>query len=91
MTDVVFPSLSEETPDAEGVLATWFVSEGASVAADQLLAEVQVDKVAAEVLAPAAGVVHRLVEEEARRPAGRGHRHDQLTVRSWWPRWPRCG
>ena len=64
MTDVVFPSLSEETPDAEGVLATWFVSEGASVAVDQLLAEVQVDKVAAEVLAPAAGVVHRLVEEE---------------------------
>ena len=33
--------------------------------ADQLLAEVQVDKVAAEVVAPAAGVVHRLVEEEA--------------------------
>jgi pyruvate/2-oxoglutarate dehydrogenase complex dihydrolipoamide acyltransferase (E2) component len=65
MTDVLFPSLSEENPDAEGVLATWFVTEGSAVAADQLLAEVQVDKVSAEVLAPSAGVVHLLVEEEA--------------------------
>ena len=65
MTDVVFPSLSEETPDAEGVLATWFVSEGAAVSADQLLAEVQVDKVSADVLAPSAGVVHLLVDEDS--------------------------
>jgi pyruvate/2-oxoglutarate dehydrogenase complex dihydrolipoamide acyltransferase (E2) component len=65
MTDVVFPALSQETPDAEGVLATWFVSEGATVSADQLIAEVQVDKVSAEVLAPAGGVVHLLVAEEA--------------------------
>jgi pyruvate/2-oxoglutarate dehydrogenase complex dihydrolipoamide acyltransferase (E2) component len=65
MTDVVFPSLSKETPDAEGVLATWFVGEGSTVSADQLIAEVQVDKVSAEVVAPAAGVVHLLVGEEA--------------------------
>jgi len=65
MTDVVFPALSKENPDAEGVLATWFVAEGATVAPDQLLAEVQVDKVAAEVPSPAGGVVHLLVEEEA--------------------------
>ena len=70
MTDVLFPPLSEETPDAEGVLATWFVSEGAAVAADQLLAEVQVDKVSAEVPRPSAGVVHLLVEEEAAVRAG---------------------
>jgi pyruvate/2-oxoglutarate dehydrogenase complex dihydrolipoamide acyltransferase (E2) component len=63
--EVLFPPLSKETPDAEGVLATWFVSEGSTVAADQLLAEVQVDKVAAEVPAPAGGVVHLLVDEEA--------------------------
>jgi pyruvate/2-oxoglutarate dehydrogenase complex dihydrolipoamide acyltransferase (E2) component len=62
---VLFPPLSKETPDAEGVLATWFVGEGSSVAPGQLLAEVQVDKVAAEVPAPAAGVVHLLVAEEA--------------------------
>lgn len=65
MTDVLFPPLSKDTPDAEGVLATWFVSEGSTVSADQLLAEVQVDKVSAEVPAPAGGVVHLLVGEEA--------------------------
>jgi pyruvate/2-oxoglutarate dehydrogenase complex dihydrolipoamide acyltransferase (E2) component len=71
MTDVVFPALSKEDPDAEGVLATWFVSEGATVAADQLLAEVQVDKVSAEVPAPTGGVVHLLVTEDATVRQGR--------------------
>lgn len=65
MTDVLFPPLSKETADAEGVLATWFVSEGATVAVDQLIAEVQVDKVSAEVPAPVGGVVHLLVDEES--------------------------
>lgn len=65
MTDVPFPPLSEKTPDAEGVLSTWFVSDGDSVSADQLLAEVQVDKVSAEVPAPSGGVVRLLVEEDA--------------------------
>lgn len=64
MTDVPFPALSKDTPDAEGVLATWFVSDGATVSAEQLLAEVQVDKVSAEVPAPVGGVVHLLVAEE---------------------------
>jgi pyruvate/2-oxoglutarate dehydrogenase complex dihydrolipoamide acyltransferase (E2) component len=65
MTDVLFPPLSKEAPDSEGVLSTWFVADGERVRTDQLLPEVQVDKVAAEVPAPAAGVVHRLVAEEA--------------------------
>ena len=65
MTDVVFPPLSQDRPDAEGVLATWFVDDGATVRPDQLLAEVQVDKVSAEVPAPVGGVVHLLVAEEA--------------------------
>lgn len=64
MTDVPFPALSKETPHAEGVLATWFVSDGATVSADQLLAEVQVEKVSAEVPAPVGGVVRLLVAEE---------------------------
>lgn len=64
-TVVPFPALSKETPDAEGVLATWFVAEGSTVVPDQLLAEVQVDKVAAEVPAPAGGVVHLLVTEDS--------------------------
>jgi pyruvate/2-oxoglutarate dehydrogenase complex dihydrolipoamide acyltransferase (E2) component len=64
MTDVLFPPLSKETPDAEGLLVSWYVDEGATVTADQVVAEVQVDKVSAEVVAPSAGVLHRLVKEE---------------------------
>ena len=65
MTDVLFPSMSRDDPQAEGVLATWFVSDGDVVRPDQLLAEVQLDKVTVEVPAPHAGVVHLLVPEEA--------------------------
>jgi pyruvate/2-oxoglutarate dehydrogenase complex dihydrolipoamide acyltransferase (E2) component len=65
MTDILFPELSKEDPQAEGVLVTWFVSDGETVQADQLLAEVMVDKVTVEVPAPHAGVVHLLVPEEA--------------------------
>ena len=64
MTDVVFPSSSKERDDAEGVVSTWFVADGEPVVEDQLLAEVQVDKVAVEVPAPQAGTVHLLVAEE---------------------------
>jgi pyruvate/2-oxoglutarate dehydrogenase complex dihydrolipoamide acyltransferase (E2) component len=65
MTDVLFPALSRKDVAARGILATWFVRDGERVEAEQLLAEVQVDKVSVEVPAPAAGVVHLLVEEEA--------------------------
>jgi len=62
--DVVFPRLSENEPDAEGVLATWFVSDGDRVASGQLLGEVMVEKVAGDVLAPEAGQVRLLVSED---------------------------
>lgn len=65
MTEVVFPALSKEDPAALGVLATWFVADGELVVVDQLLAEVQVDKVSVEVPAPVSGVVRLLVSEEA--------------------------
>jgi pyruvate/2-oxoglutarate dehydrogenase complex dihydrolipoamide acyltransferase (E2) component len=65
LSDVAFPTLSTEKPNAEGVVSTWFVADGDTVAADQLLAEVQVDKVSVEVPAPVAGVVRLLVAEEA--------------------------
>ena len=61
---MVFPQLSEQDPTAEGVLATWFVSDGDQVASGQLLGEVMVDKVSGEVVAPAAGHVRLLVAEE---------------------------
>lgn len=64
VTEVLFPPLSKEDPDSQGVLSTWFVRDGDRVEQDQLLAEVQVDKVAADVPAPVAGVVRLLVDEE---------------------------
>lgn len=65
MMDVVFPAMSTRDPTAEGVVSTWFVRDGERVASDQLVAEVQVDKVSMEVPAPIAGTVHLLVPEEA--------------------------
>jgi len=64
VTDVRFPQLSREEPDAEGVLATWFVRDGDHVAEGQLIAEVMVNKVSIEVLAPEGGEIHLLVTEE---------------------------
>jgi pyruvate/2-oxoglutarate dehydrogenase complex dihydrolipoamide acyltransferase (E2) component len=64
MAEVVFPRLSEKEPGAEGVLATWFVSDGDQVASGQLLGEVMVEKVSGEVLAPSAGRVSLLIGED---------------------------
>jgi pyruvate/2-oxoglutarate dehydrogenase complex dihydrolipoamide acyltransferase (E2) component len=64
VTEVRFPQLSEEQPEAEGVLATWFVSDGDQVASGQLLGEVMVEKVTGDVVAPAAGKVRLLVTED---------------------------
>ena len=64
MADVLVPRLSEKEPTAEGVLATWFVSDGDQVASGQLLGEVMVEKVSGDVVAPAAGRVRLLVTED---------------------------
>jgi pyruvate/2-oxoglutarate dehydrogenase complex dihydrolipoamide acyltransferase (E2) component len=56
--------MSQEQPDAVGVVATWYVADGEAVAVDQVLADVQVDKVAAEVPAPVAGTIRLRVQEE---------------------------
>jgi pyruvate/2-oxoglutarate dehydrogenase complex dihydrolipoamide acyltransferase (E2) component len=62
--DITFPQLSEAEPDKEGVVATWFVAEGETVTAGQLVAEVQMDKVSVEVYSPADGLVHLAVAEQ---------------------------
>ena len=63
MTDVPFPVVSAKDPDAEGILATWFVADGEQVSEGDLLAEVAVDKVDMEITAPAAGTIRLLVNE----------------------------
>ncbi|HJQ45001.1 MAG TPA: lipoyl domain-containing protein [Amycolatopsis sp.] len=47
----------------DSTLATWFATGGATVAEGDLIAEVAMDKVDAEVPAPAAGVIRLLVGE----------------------------
>ena len=60
---IAFPEMSND-PDAEGVVATWFVQTGEAVKAGQVIAEVMVDKVSVDIEAPIDGVVTCLVEEE---------------------------
>ena len=64
VVEVRFPAMSKEDPEAEGIVGTWFVRDGQTVTAGQIIAEVQVEKVSQDVAAPAAGVVHLRVGEE---------------------------
>lgn len=64
MADIVFPTLSQDDPEAEGVVSTWFVSSGDHVEEGDLIAEVAVDKVDMEIVAPQSGTVTILVPEE---------------------------
>lgn len=63
ITEVPFPAMSEDEPAAEGVVGTWFVEHGENVAVGQVLAEVQVEKVSQDVVAPVAGIMYQLVAE----------------------------
>ena len=63
--EVLFPEVSKQDPDIQGVVATWFVSGGESVSQNQLIAEVQVEKVSVEVTAPASGKISLTVPEGA--------------------------
>jgi pyruvate dehydrogenase E2 component (dihydrolipoamide acetyltransferase) len=56
--EVLMPRLSETTD--EGVVVTWFVEPGAMVREGDLVAEVQVEKVSADVRAPVAGRIGEL-------------------------------
>lgn len=65
MREVIFPTLDEEAPDAQGVLATWFVDDGERVQEGELLAELQVSKISGEIAAPAPGTLRHKVAEGA--------------------------
>ncbi len=62
MTDIKVPTLGESVTEA--TVATWFVKEGDSVAQDQLLCELETDKVTVEVPCPVAGVISKIVAAE---------------------------
>ena len=58
-SEVLMPVITASGDD--GVITAWFVDEGGQVAADQLIAEVQVEKVAEDVRSPGDGFVRDLV------------------------------
>jgi 2-oxoglutarate dehydrogenase E2 component (dihydrolipoamide succinyltransferase) len=53
--DIAVPTMGESV--AEGTMGTWLKKSGDTVARDELLVEIETDKVAVEVSAPAAGVL----------------------------------
>jgi pyruvate dehydrogenase E2 component (dihydrolipoamide acetyltransferase) len=57
--DIVAPRVSESVD--EGILVTWFVEPGAMVREGDLVAEVQVEKISAEVRAPVGGRLAELL------------------------------
>jgi pyruvate dehydrogenase E2 component (dihydrolipoamide acetyltransferase) len=59
--EIEMPRLSDAVE--EGVLVTWFVELGATVREGDRVAEVQVEKVASEIHAPAAGRIGELLVE----------------------------
>lgn len=63
MTEIPFPEVSRDDPCAEGVLSTWFVADGDQIATGELIAEVAVDKVDTEIVAPMAGTVRLRASE----------------------------
>ena len=62
MTELRVPALGESVTEA--TVATWFVKEGEAVEVDQMLCELETDKVTVEVPSPAAGTMSEIVAKE---------------------------
>ena len=60
--DVMVPTLGESVTEA--TVATWFKAVGDTVAQDEMLCELETDKVSVEVPAPAAGTLTAIVAAE---------------------------
>ncbi|WP_171239889.1 2-oxoglutarate dehydrogenase complex dihydrolipoyllysine-residue succinyltransferase [Ruegeria sp. HKCCA5491] len=60
--DVMVPTLGESVTEA--TVSTWFKQVGDSVAQDEMLCELETDKVSVEVPAPTAGVLAEIVAPE---------------------------
>jgi len=61
--EIAVPTMGESV--AEGSIGTWLKKSGDTVAKDELLVEIETDKVAVEVSAPAAGVLTILADNGA--------------------------
>ncbi|MEJ5219055.1 2-oxoglutarate dehydrogenase complex dihydrolipoyllysine-residue succinyltransferase [Cognatishimia sp. D5M38] len=61
-TDVMVPTLGESVTEA--TVSTWFKAVGDTVAQDEMLCELETDKVSVEVPAPASGVLAEIIAPE---------------------------
>ncbi len=61
-TEVRVPTLGESVTEA--TVATWFKKPGDAVAQDEMLCELETDKVTVEVPSPAAGTLAEIVAQE---------------------------
>ena len=61
-TDVMVPTLGESV--SEATVSTWFKKVGDSVAQDEMLCELETDKVSVEVPSPAAGTLCDILAQE---------------------------
>ncbi|WP_233092702.1 2-oxoglutarate dehydrogenase complex dihydrolipoyllysine-residue succinyltransferase [Paracoccus sp. IB05] len=62
MTDVMVPALGESV--SEATVSTWFKKVGDTVAQDEMLCELETDKVSVEVPSPVAGVLVEIIAQE---------------------------
>ncbi len=60
--EIKAPTLPESVPD--GTIATWYKQEGEAVARDELLVDIETDKVLLEVVAPDNGVLKSIKKAE---------------------------
>jgi 2-oxoglutarate dehydrogenase E2 component (dihydrolipoamide succinyltransferase) len=60
--EILVPDLPESVADA--TVATWHKQPGDAIARDEVIVEIETDKVVLEVPAPEAGVLEEIVEEE---------------------------
>ena len=58
--EIKAPTLPESVPD--GTIATWYKSEGDSVSRDELLVDIETDKVVIEVVSPTDGVLKEIIK-----------------------------
>ena len=61
-TEIKAPTLPESVPD--GTIATWYKKPGESAARDEMLVDIETDKVVLEVVAPADGVLKEIKKGE---------------------------
>lgn len=60
--EIKAPTLPESVPD--GTIATWYKKEGDAVARDELIVDIETDKVVLEVVAPVDGVLGKVLKGE---------------------------